>query len=134
MDSQTAQSKLEEAVLNRRVAKRTEACIPTVVVDKNTMSYSTITDFSDTGLRLNIPYPLAPDDEVELLIKPKNDPLAKPVHVKLTVKHCREENPQNFSIGGQLKYCFDGLKMLLQTYSQKQPGSSLKDRLGFILA
>jgi hypothetical protein len=120
--------------INRRQSPRQDACIPSVLVDKQSMSYTTIMDFSEGGIRLRTSIPLQMDDEIEVIIKPYNNPTARPIHLKLEVKHCRVEDEESFSIGTQLKNYFDDIMSTLQNYALPSKSTSFNSRLASILA
>ncbi|BBP44771.1 hypothetical protein THMIRHAS_01440 [Thiosulfatimonas sediminis] len=124
----------EQEMINRRQSPRQDVRIPSVLIDKKSMSYTTIMDYSEGGIRLRTSIPLNMDDEIELIIKPQNNPSARPIHLKLEVKHCRMEDEENFSIGTQLKNYFGDIMSTLQHYAQPKPSASLSERLGYILA
>ncbi|MBN2647812.1 MAG: PilZ domain-containing protein [Thiotrichales bacterium] len=133
ISSTTATDSSAMAPSNRRTAPRIETCIPSFLIDKKTLSYSTILNFSEQGMLLSTPFPLEPDDEIELIIKPKNAPHSAPIHLKLDVKHCRQNPEHGFTIGGQLKQRLGALSLILASYCD-QPNSQFKQRLNRILA
>lgn len=130
----TTQQIVINEIANRRQSPRQDICIPSVLIDKQSMSYTTIMDISEGGLRLRTSMPLKINHEVELIIKPQNDPVARPIHLKLEVRHCREEDDENFSIGAQLKNYFGDIMSRVQNYSQFNKPAVFSDRLDFILA
>lgn len=133
-ETMTQQPYIGTDFANRRQSPRQDTCIPSVLVDKQSMSYTTIMDFSEGGLRLRTDVPLQMDDEIELIIKPQNNPNARPIHLKLEVKHCRMEDEENFSIGTKLKNYFGDIMSVLQNYSPPAKSTSFSDRLSYILA